>query len=66
MRAGPNIDACGHASVVEIDIDLRDAQVTMRACSCCDRRWWSSAGEELDLQAVLDLTAAKPVGATRL
>ena len=45
---------------VEITITLGAAEATMRSCSQCDRRFWSSEGEHVELDGVLsDLSDAR-------
>ncbi len=50
---------CRSSALVEIGLNLRDQQVTMRSCSACEHRWWDSAGQPLSLPSVLKLVAAK-------
>ena len=52
-------DRCGNTQV-EISLTIAERPVTMRSCSRCDRRSWSSEGESLGLGGVLD-----QIGATR-
>jgi hypothetical protein len=47
-------------ALVEISITIAERPVTMRSCSRCDRRSWSSEGKSVPLGGVLD-----QIGATR-
>jgi hypothetical protein len=44
---------------VEIDITLKERQVTMHSCSKCETRWWDTEGERVGLPHVLDLATAR-------
>ena len=48
---------CRRHRLVEIRVDLGDAEVTLHSCSACDARWWDRDGEPLSLADVLALTA---------
>ena len=50
---------CSSSALVEIGLNLRDQQVTMRSCAVCENRWWEMGGERLSLPSVLALVAAK-------
>ena len=50
---------CNTSRLVEIAVLLAGRKVTMRSCSRCDRRWWESGGERLELPGVLDLAATR-------
>lgn len=50
---------CNRSSLVEIALKLGDRPVTMRNCSACDTRWWSSDGEPLRLPGVLALASRR-------
>lgn len=50
---------CHTSLLVEIAVDLGARQVTMRSCSACDRRWWDSEGDALELRGVLALASAR-------
>jgi hypothetical protein len=51
----PADDACPRCRgpLVAIEIRLSGNDLLMRSCSKCDVRWWSSAGEDVDLTGVL-------------
>jgi transcription elongation factor Elf1 len=44
---------CGR-ELVEITLDAADRAMTLRSCSHCDVREWSTAEEPLRLEGVLD------------
>ena len=50
---------CGTSNVVAIDLRMAERQVTMRSCGRCDRRWWASEGEKIELPGVLELAATR-------
>jgi ribosomal protein L37E len=52
-------ERCGRPQV-QISLTIGERPVVMRSCSRCDRRSWSSEGENLALPGVLDR-----IGATR-
>ena len=58
-RPETRCDRCGNAQV-EISLTIAERQITMRSCSRCDRRSWSSGGESVGLGGVLD-----HIGSTR-
>ncbi len=47
---------CGANNVIEIELTLPDG-TEVKFCSChqCEARWWNRDGEELELEAVLDM-----------
>lgn len=49
-------DRCA-APVVEISLSRGDSKMTMRSCSACDTRRWSSDGELLAFDSVLAAVA---------
>ena len=51
--------SCGTNKVVAIKLNVSEQRVTMRSCGRCDKRWWDSEGEQIDLTNVLDLAAAR-------
>ena len=50
---------CGTHNVVTINLTVAERRVTMRSCGRCDKRWWASDGEHIDLTNVLELAAAR-------
>jgi len=47
---------CGADSVIHIDLTLADGTaVSFNSCHQCETRWWNRDGEDLTLDAVLDL-----------
>ncbi|MBT8211720.1 MAG: hypothetical protein KJN71_01110 [Acidimicrobiia bacterium] len=54
--------SCGANNVIEIELALPDG-TEVHFCSChqCETRWWQRDGQDLGLDAVLDL-ARKPRG----
>jgi hypothetical protein len=46
--------------IVEIDVRIGDATVTMHACSSCETRWWDRDGRVVGLATVLALAAESP------
>jgi hypothetical protein len=51
-RASARCEKCD-APVVEISLARGDSTMTMRSCSACDTRRWSSDGEALAFDSVL-------------
>jgi len=48
--------ACGQDSVIQIELSLPDGtQVQFCSCHRCEAKWWDRDGEQLALDAVLDL-----------
>ena len=48
--------SCGTDSVIQIELTLPDGtEVQFHSCHKCENRWWDRDGEELGLDAVLDL-----------
>lgn len=48
--------ACGADSVIQIELTLADGtEVSFFSCHRCESRWWNRDGEDLGLDAVLDL-----------
>ena len=47
------------APVVEISLSRGDSTMTMRSCSACDTRRWSSEGESLGFDSVLASVASR-------
>ena len=51
---------CGADSVIQIELTLADGtEVDFYSCHQCESRWWNQDGENLELDAVLDL-ASRP------
>ena len=50
---------CGTDKVVTIKLNVAEREVTMRSCGRCDRRWWHTDGEHVDLTNVLDLASTR-------
>ncbi len=46
---------CRVVDLSEIQLNLSDRRVTMRACGRCENRWWDQDGEAVALDHVLDL-----------
>lgn len=52
---------CGQSSVIQIELTLPDGtQVIFCSCHRCETRWWDRDGQQLGLDAVLDLARVKP------
>ena len=48
---------CGERSVIQIELTLPDdTQVLFCSCHRCEAKWWDRDGEQLELDAVVDLT----------
>ena len=50
---------CRGSRLVEIDITLKERNVTMHSCSACDTRWWDREGERVGLPHVLELATVR-------
>ena len=50
---------CSTKQLVEIDITLGEARVTMHSCSRCETRWWERNGNPVEVDRVLDLAASR-------
>ncbi len=50
---------CGTNKVVSINLQVAERAVTMRSCGRCDRRWWDTDGERVDLTNVLELATVR-------
>ena len=47
---------CGADSVIQIELTMADGtEVDFFSCHKCESRWWNRDGEDLALDAVLDL-----------
>lgn len=47
---------CGESSVIQIELTLPDGtQVVFCSCHRCETRWWDRDGEQLELDAVLEM-----------
>lgn len=49
-----------NGKMVEINIRVGEAHVTMQSCSECDRREWHQSGQSVNLGGVLDGLADNP------
>ena len=48
--------SCSTDSVIQIELTLPDGtEVQFHSCHKCENRWWDRDGEQLGLDAVLDL-----------
>ena len=50
--------ACS-GSLVSIALKLTDSELLMRSCSRCDRRFWQSDGDDIEITRVLGLDLLK-------
>jgi len=50
---------CGTRNVVTINLNVAERRVTMQSCGRCDKRWWDSDGEQIDLTNVLELATTR-------
>ena len=50
---------CSTKQLVEIDITLGEARVTMHSCSRCDTRWWDRNGRRVNVDGVLELAGRR-------
>lgn len=48
------------APYVEITVTLAGTVATMRSCSECDQRTWTTAGRAVDLEGVLSDLSVEP------
>ena len=57
---GLRCTTCGQATVIMIELRLPDGtEVEFCSCHRCESRWWNRDGENLELDAVLDLSEAR-------
>ncbi len=50
---------CRVVELSEIRLNLRDSDVTLRACVRCEQRWWARDGEPVALDEVLGLMSPR-------
>jgi len=56
---GLRCKTCGDESVIQIGLTLPDGtEVLFCSCHRCESKWWDRDGEQLDLDAVVDLSGA--------
>lgn len=48
---------CRDKRLVEIHVNLRGSQLTLRSCSHCETRWWETDGRQVPLTNVFELAA---------
>lgn len=49
---------CRVNRLVEIRMQLKGAQLSMKRCSRCEARWWDSGGRQVPLEGVLEMAAS--------
>ena len=53
---GLRCEECGNDSVIQIELTLPDgSEVIFCSCHRCESKWWDRDGEQLELDALIDL-----------
>ncbi|MEA3502241.1 MAG: hypothetical protein U9R47_05650 [Actinomycetota bacterium] len=55
-NGGLRCSTCGQDTVIEIELKLPDgSEVVFCSCHRCEAKWWDRDGEQLDLDALVDV-----------
>ncbi len=56
---GLSCATCGEQTVIQIELTLPDGtEVLFCSCHRCESKWWDRDGEQLALDAVVDLASS--------